>query len=184
LKKILVAGLGVGTMLTFAPAANAAPEGRRCGFSTLTDPQIEGSQSGQINAGPLVLDTTNPTASGFITCTIQVGTNDTHAEADAAKISGTTSTGVAALAGSVTYEVGTDEDVWICTEVHAGATVYYWDAASASWSTTGGTCDLSTSIETPPVGGEIDFLICPILAIVFPPEGDVLNIWDCPPYNS
>lgn len=31
------------------------------------------------------------------------------------------------------------------------------------------------------VGG--DPLVCPVLATMFPPEGDIPGVWDCPPYG-
>jgi hypothetical protein len=30
----------------------------------------------------------------------------------------------------------------------------------------------------------LDPIICPVLAIVYPPEGDIPGIWDCPPYGN
>jgi hypothetical protein len=30
----------------------------------------------------------------------------------------------------------------------------------------------------------IDSIVCPIYAVVFPPEGDIPGIWDCPPYGN
>ena len=35
-----------------------------------------------------------------------------------------------------------------------------------------------------PIFNLIDALSCPVLAIMFPPEGDVPGLWDCPPYND
>ena len=186
LKKLAIAGLVAGTALSFVPAANAAPaaEGRKCTFFTTTDPQVEGSMTGEINAGPIVLDSSNPAATGNVTCTLQTGVNDTHAEADAAVLTGPQSTGAAVAAGTVTFEVGAEEDVYICTKVNVGGTVYFWDVASGSWSVSGGLCAIATSIETPPIGTELDPIVCPYLDDYFPPDGDVANVWDCPPYES
>jgi hypothetical protein len=194
-KKFAIAGLAAGTVLAFAPAAHAAadPQGLLCGFSSVTDPSIEGSQTGEIDGGPLVLGTDGGVYTGSLTCTIQTGTNDTHAEADAGSITGPTTTGVVAAGGTVTYEVGADEDVWLCTSVNVqGQGTLYYDETTGTWGGSSGACALAISAETPetgPIGSELDPILCPILSIVFPPEGDVVlpvlgKIWDCPPYDA
>ena len=30
----------------------------------------------------------------------------------------------------------------------------------------------------------LDSVVCPVLAVVFPPQGDVPGVWDCPPYGA
>lgn len=32
--------------------------------------------------------------------------------------------------------------------------------------------------------GLINSIICAVLALWFPPNGDIPGLWDCPPYNS
>jgi hypothetical protein len=195
LKKLVVAGLAAGTVFAFAPVAHAAadPQGLLCGFSSVTDPSIEGSQTGEIDGGPLVLGTDGGVYTGSLTCTIQTGTNDTHAEADAGSITGPTTTGVVAAGGTVTYEVGTDEDVWLCTSVNIeGQGTLYYDETTGTWGVPAGACAHAISARAPDTGEQeelLDTIISPILSIVFPPEGDVVlpvvgKIWDCPPYDA
>lgn len=31
---------------------------------------------------------------------------------------------------------------------------------------------------------ETDSFTCPVLAVLFPPEGDIPGVWDCAPYNT
>ena len=195
MRKLLIAGLVAGTALTFAPAAYAAPDpsGILCGFSSTTDPQVEGSQTGEVDAGPILLgDDTDPTVvySGSVTCTIQVNAA-THAGADACAVTGPNGTAVIAAAGTCTYATTSGDNVYLCTQVNidGGPTLYFADSndplVEGEWSTDpNSACGLATSVDPGPIGGELDPLLCPILAILFPPEGDILNIWDCPPYNN
>ncbi len=140
MKKLAVTGLVTGIVLAFAPAAYAAPDptGFTCGFASVSDPQVEGSQTGEIDATLVLTDDTDPTVTytGYVKCTIQTGTNDTHAEVDAAVLQGNWGPGpIAAAAGTFTYEVGSaDEDVYICTEVVTNGGTLYWDAVNEVWS--------------------------------------------------
>jgi hypothetical protein len=49
-------------------------------------------------------------------------------------------------------------------------------------------CGLAAREDGQTTGDFIDTIICPVLALVFPPEGDVFlpsigKVWDCPPYD-
>lgn len=152
-----------------APAAYAYDAtGFLCGFTSVTDPQVEGSQTGEMDGGPLfATDDSGVPVAGTIDlfCTIQVGTNDTHAEADAGMCS-FVGTGVVAGACTVTYEVGADEDVYVCSEIwiyESGHTTLFWDDANATWSYNPNVgCALAVSAETPEAD-PLDPLLCPIL---------------------
>src|SRR3712207_1431022 len=155
------------------PAAQATPpiEGRRCTFFSSTDPQVEGSQTGEINGGPYLIS-----GSGTMTCTIQVNAS-THAGADACSVTGPETTGFVAAAGTCTYASALEDNVYMCTQIDEGGVTYYWHdngttPASGFWTTSNSaSCALATSIETPD-GAELDPIICPVLALLFPPEGD------------
>jgi hypothetical protein len=193
--RLVVAGLVTGTVLGFAPVAHAAPAptGFRCGFSSVTDPTTGNTQVGEVDATLVLTDDTDParTYTGYVTCTIQTGINDTHAEADAAAVTGISGPGpLAAVAGTVTYAVADHENVYLCTEVVTDGGTVYWDALNEVWSSDPDVgCDNPAYPEPQPDPlPDWDLMICPILAIVFPPEGDVTvpvlgKVWDCPPYD-
>lgn len=76
----------------------------------------------------------------------------------------------------------------LCTELRvAGEPPLYWDDDAEDWS---GDPDVACYI--PPDGGPdpepierlLDQLVCPVLALVYPPEGDIPGVWDCPPYGN
>jgi hypothetical protein len=172
------------------PALAAEPLGRPCAFTSATDPQVEGSQTGGLVGGPLLVtgDDGLP-AEADLFCTVQVN-SPTHAGADSVMCE-TDGTAVVVLGCTATYATQTGDNVYLCTAVwlywhgHIG---WYWDADSSTWSTDPNVpCALATSLQTPDLG-EVDPLVCPVLALVFPPEGDIGvpvagKIWDCPPYD-
>ena len=186
--------------------ASATPIGRLCSFLSITDLTVEGGQrqTGQTNGGP-VTDDTSVGATITLTCTIQVGAaNNTHAGADAVALSNT-GTGAALLAGQMSYVSPEGQPVYLCTQVSVNGTTYYWDASATgvhpnlpgNWSSTGGLCNEAIrqeifpgpfapllDIVDPILTGIVDPVVCPVLAVLFPPEGDITGVWDCPPYDD
>ena len=174
--------------------------GRECSFTSVTDPTVENgqTQAGQINGGPIG-DLNQPTATVTLTCTIQVGAaNSTHAGADAVALSGT-GTGFASVAGQASYTSPEGQPVYLCTQATINGTTYYLDETNSEWtfnSSAGCGEAISQEILPGPLApvftivdqlfvDVIDPTICPTLATLFPPEGDIPELgWDCPPYGG
>lgn len=185
MRRLLLGAVAVIATLPYAPAAHASPGGNGllCGTESEWDPQVEGSRTGELRGGPLILSNeTRPPVfyTGQLVCTIQTGVNDTHAEQDTAFLRGARNTGVAIVAGNVTYEVGVAEDIYVCTQVNFdGFGPRYYDRWSG-WTTDPGAACLpaydarSTARNTG----------CSALAGLFPPEGDVVvfdtTVVQCP----
>jgi hypothetical protein len=209
-RKIAIATLALGAVVSSfgtIPSASAATsaDGRRCSFGSTTNPGAEpDTQTGQIQAGPAVINdggTPPGVHSGHFVCTIQVSAS-THAGPDAASVTGPDTTGVIAAQGQVTYTAGDDAPVYLCTEIVVDGQSWYYDdptvvGATGTWTTSSSaSCGLATSLDPGndptvlAIEGLIDAIICPVLAIVFPPEGDVTlpdpvgKVWDCPPYDA
>ena len=207
----LVAG---GLHLGYVVPAHATPVGRLCSFWSVTDPTVEGgqTQTGEINAGP-VTDDTQVGATITVTCTIQVGAaNSTHADTDAVACA-STGTGAVSVACQASYVSPEGQPVYLCTEVTVhGTTTYYRDSVAGTWSSSPSvSCEDAAmqQIHTktlsdliPQLAPVVDQLaqqvlsevvqptICPVLAVLFPPEGDVVllpahgTIWDCDPSSQ
>ena len=191
-------------MLIGAPEASATPIGRNCSFTSVTDPTVENgeTQTGQINGGPIT-DDTQPTASIYLLCTIQVGAaNSTHVGADAVLLQAW-GTGVAVVAGQASYVSPEGQPVYLCTEVWvadpSGHTTLFLNSVDGTWSTSNSVpCGEAISQEILPgpfapvidavnqvLVDVVDPVICPILAGQFPPEGDIPEVgYDCPPYGG
>jgi hypothetical protein len=175
-------------------AAQAVP-GALCGFAAFPRDEDDDRFSGVLVGGPLAFpDGPVPASTGTLVCTIQIEANDTHGEADAAVITGTTSV-VSTVAGTVTYGLPDNADLYLCSHVEFGGTapVLYWDASAGGWSTSASVpCSSAFTAQAPdpgPVTGGDDAIYCPILSIAFPSEGDVVlpglrPVWDCPPYDD
>lgn len=135
--RALVATLVVGAVspVSAAPARAVPASTHRCGLVSATDVSrgFGETQIGTVAGGP-VGDLADPAATVTVTCTVQVGAaNSTHAGADAAVV-----TGAMAAAGAVSYEMGDDEPVFLCTQATVGVTTWYWDAGGDDWSTSPG----------------------------------------------
>jgi hypothetical protein len=143
IRRITLVALALGglNLVPLAPAEAQSPvpspvaNGRRCTFSSVTDPDGEPeSQVGQINAGPLAA--ASPGASIQITCTIQVGGADsTHAGADTAVVTSTVSLQVASIPPTeddnpptISYVSPENTPVFLCTEAIINGVSWYWDA--------------------------------------------------------
>jgi hypothetical protein len=172
-----------------------------CGWASITDPTSVDRQVGEIHGGPMVATAVDP-AAGLVlvtlTCSLRTGPyTATHLDPVAASASAS-GFGIAVLPPTpVAYPAAPDAFVSVCTDVvladGAGSTHYYWDAWVQEFSTdpsvpcTGAEC-LST--ECGPSGqvdrllaDAVDPVVCPVLAMPFPPDGDN-DVWECPPYGS
>jgi hypothetical protein len=135
---VVAAGLAVGSPAHAGPVPPGVAEGRRCTFSSVSDPAGEEEAFvGQINAGPLAA-----TAAGAgiqITCTIQVGgANSTHAGEDADSVTSTAGTQVASIPPTdddlppvVNYVAPENTPVFLCTEAIINGQSWFWDATIA-----------------------------------------------------
>ena len=181
-----------------SPAQAGAPvtDGFLCNYGEPFDgSRQEGTRLLQVYGGPVLLteaDGVTP-ARGTLVCRVVMSAypypsypTHTYAGTDVAG----RGTGVLA-AGPAVVRVAGDEswDIALCTRfVNDGDGVtYYWNDDLSEWSTSPTVrCYLDVDpIEDPTdLGPTFDSVICPILALLFPPEGDVQGIWDCPPYGN
>jgi hypothetical protein len=180
-----------------APAHAAPPGGLRCGYTTFTDLRDETGRTtfGELEGGPILLDS-DPAGQpvwGSLTCTFQLYPNVRHSDADLFRASSTVTPGVAYLAPAA-YRLEADplDPLMLCSQVDlVGRGSLYWDSPTQTWSADpDATCaDPWEGEGDPPPDDQIfyevvDPAVCPPLATVVPPEGDVDNVYDCPPYGS
>ena len=182
------------------PASADAPvtDGLICSFTTVIDPTAEeGTQTGQLEGGPVLFtvapDGTTP-QEGTLICRVQVV--DAFASdhtGSGPSVSGRINAAGVAVAGPyvITINRTGSQNVFLCSEFvdNSEGLVYYWDDDNSEWSTNPVVhCGLSLTGDKggAPRDSEVlvDSIICPILALVFPPEGDIPGIWDCPPYGN
>ena len=205
----LVTALAVGALLVTGPSAQAHPVGQHdpygsvCDLKSVSDPQVEGSQTGEVH-GSLVIEEpeTATLEAGYMTCTVQVNA-PTHAGPDACRIPGPHSVSEVWAAGTCSISAGDDDNVYVCTHVDIDGhpTLYYDDPndplGDGDWSIdpTRARCRLASGVLAPGSGETpwkelhevqllVDSIVCPILTWIFPPDGDIEGIWDCPPYWS
>jgi hypothetical protein len=89
---------------------------------------------------------------------------------------------VSAGPAQITYVATATDNVYLCSEFtdDYDGTTYYWDDVNGEWSTSAATpCGLATSTDGDP--SALLQILCPVTALLFPPEGDVPPILDCPP---
>lgn len=198
--KALVAGAVLAALLP-GPAQAAAPdaEGVLCGFASTGHPTDAGVQVGEIDGGPLAVanvdDAFAQPVTATLTCAIHVGWgNLTHAGSDAVSASATGNAVVTLPPTVVSYKYDpyTFEVIAVCTELavtdgHGDTYHLYYDGFREEFSS-------SPNVECqwawgepppppPPIWERVDAIVCPIFAVVFPPYGDIPDIWDCPPYG-
>ena len=187
----LVALAVAGVLSTATPALADPPiaDGLLCQFASIQDPLDPGMQTGEFSVGPAHLteaDGTTP-EDGTLVCTIQVDVSDHTGDGPAVHAHGTGWFGGQPYPFYLTsYEDGAN--VYLCAEFtdDSDNVTYFWDDSLGEWSTDITVpCGRATGSTEP--GEEkkyLDSLVCPILAILFPPNGDVGNVWDCPPYDD
>ena len=203
MRALRTALVAVVALLPFAPspAGAAEPAGVECEYSGVSEPQASQRGTAEIDAGPIVLDS-DPAGQpvwGSVTCTLLVnGSRHSDTAAAVATVTSDVTPGVAHLAPTlVWYGVDPDDVVVLCTRVDVvGGPTYYWTPpqtsdGAGSWSTDpDAPCDgwhagselLATLLDQ--AEAALDTVVCLPLAVLFPPEGDVDGIWDCPPYGS
>jgi hypothetical protein len=192
---LAVTTLALATALPAAPAAAADPAGVRCGLSTWTNPFDPDRTWGEFDAGPLVLDA-DPAAQpvrGSVTCTLVDGFH--HDSPVLASATSRTTPGVVALEPTfASFHWSETAILSVCTSVDvAGRDRLHHDPTLGDDG--GWTADATARCQ--PVFGPaeplplvddvwllLDSIVCPALAVAFPPQGDVPGVWDCPPYGS
>ena len=173
-------------------AAAGEPAGADCGFASVEWPGST-RQVGELDAGPILLDddVAAPAASGTVTCRLLVGG---WRHVDPAAVTVTSEPGARVVyvpPTRIEYENPGSDDVYLCTRVDvAGRGPLYLDSERDVWSADpyvpcgaawGNDPDPDPSPGLEPY---VDMVVCPVLAVAFPPQGDVPGIWDCPPYES
>ena len=186
--KRTVIGLAIaGLALTYAPAYADTPEthGLICQFASVIDPTAEeGTQSGQISGGPVLLleqDGMTP-ETGTLLCRIQVN-NDTHT-GTGPTVSGHGTGVLVAAPATVTYLAADTDTVSLCAEFvdDSDGVTYYWDGVNGEWSTSSAVpCGLAEGGTGDPSDDRINLLPCPIFAQLPSPLAETLQeTWeDC-----
>ena len=159
------------------------PSGFLCAVSTVGD-------QAEIDGGPLLLvDDDGTVRSGTLTCRLRAGTVEYAPSA--------TGTGVVTLPPVVVPRPDASTAT-LCTEFRylGGPTLYYHasddPAQDGHWTTDPTTpCALLTSTDPGDPGEPFWWLVrellfeqCQLLALLFPPHGDVPGMVDCPPYET
>ena len=165
-----------------------APVDTLCTFVAFSDPTAEPDiETGALSGGPLTLPgfdvESAAVGSGTLVCRIQVNV-ESHQGAGP-QVSGHGPGVVTAGPAQVSYVATPADSAYLCAEFLADATgmTYYYDAVHHLWSTDPSvSCDLALNLGTL-APDDIDGTVCPLLAAVFPPDGDVPG-WDCPPYGN
>jgi hypothetical protein len=204
-RKLGLGALALAAMMASAVTTGAhaapvtGPDGRKCGFNSVTDPGTEGGdvQTGEINGGPLV-------GTGTLTCTIQVG-GAFHDDPDNGASASASGAGVVALPPTlVSYNSPENVPVFLCTSFTTASGTIYWVPGATplegAWTSNAHSlCGLATSAGTDdlePYELLLDQIICPVLAtlegvgvpgvVEVGDQGDVFVagdlFWDCPPY--
>ncbi len=121
-------------------------------------------------------------ASGSVTCTVQDAA--THGGTDRGNATSAETPGVAVL--PPTELEGRGSARYVCTSVRTQGTTYYRDAATGGWSPSPSVaCDEMLLVRVPTCTDVCDIdTPCLLLPLLFPPNGDVPGVWDCPPYDG
>lgn len=192
MRRLPVAGLvlaGVLATLTAAPARADTPtaDGFLCRLEERAD-DVTGDRVARISGGPVLITEANGVVpeTGLFVCGVRFRA-DLSAPADHTGSGPQTArqgTGVF-TAGPGEYPWPSTGYTWLCTEFldDSDNVTYYWDDAQGEWSTDPAVpCLFAPKSDEPPVP-LVDQLVCPVLVLLFPPEGDVPDLWDCPPYE-
>jgi hypothetical protein len=177
LKKLAIAAIALGGLVSFATGAAHADApgaaGFTCGFSSSDDPTgtvaNPGTQVGEVDGGPIAVadlpvvddtttpptvtfDTTGNPASGTITCALQVGGTGTYAEADAVSASASGTVVVYLPPTLISYQAGATDPVWSCTtwtltDANGDSETVYLDDATGEFSTDATTATCALAIS-------------------------------------
>jgi hypothetical protein len=164
-KKLAIAALALGGLVSFATGAAHADApgaaGFTCGFTSSDDPSgavaNPGTQVGEVDGGPIAVadlpvvddtttpptvtfDTTGNPASATITCALQVGGTGVYAETDAVNASATGTVVVTLPPTLISYQAGPTDPVWSCTtwtltSANGETVTLYLDDPSGEFST-------------------------------------------------
>lgn len=156
---VVAASLGFAAVAPAQAQLGEPAVGRRCSFSSITDPTGENDdvQTGQVNAGPL--SATAPGATIQIICTIQVGAlGATHSGPDACQVASPVMLQTATIPPTddnepplCSYVSPEGQTVYMCTEVVINDERYYWDDVNMTWSRSNGVaCATATTQEIYP----------------------------------
>jgi hypothetical protein len=200
--KLALATLALVPLAVLTGPARAAtdPTGFLCGFTSHVDPtDLTGArQVGELDGGPLaIVDESGAPLTGRLSCTVQVGLADSrHADPDAARATGPETTGVVVVPPTpVTFPTSPDGWYHVCAEVAiTGGATLYWDTSNdptveGHWSTDPVTARCE---QVPPPGPDcrrcppawepewiVESILCPVTALVFPPDGAIPGVLDC-----
>ena len=172
-------------------------KGKRCSLASAKDPTTEGStQTGTIQGGPVGAPGFGggPTSSTTLTCTVQVGSRGGGGGAQAVSVSASGIGFAILLPVTVSFSQFGDQPVYVCTTVTVDGTTYEFDEDSGEYVTGGGaSCRQATSPDPGPptapqplgdllaqlrnsTGPLVAAAVCPLLALLFPPDGTVLGL--------
>jgi hypothetical protein len=133
LRRRLLAAVATAALLAPLPPAQAddppAPVGRPCSFLVSTNPFADEGKAGQVNGGPVVV----PGYDVSLRCSIHVDDAWRHADPAAAAAATPPTPSVAVLAPTPVWYDAPDYVEYLCTEVSAGGTTWYW--TGEAWST-------------------------------------------------
>ena len=203
MRRIVLVLLSVAALVGTPAVADppGATDGVLCYSADVRDDDAgDDTYEGVLGGGPVVIRREDGMLeSGMLVCRLQVGVRNHDGSGPEVSAFGP---GVFSGApSSITYSTKdndpTDGDpVYLCSEFQLDFfTKYYWDSAARRWSTNSSVPCLKAfgsydpNAEPSPTQVFLDSILCPILAIVFPPEGDIVlpvigTIWDCPPYGN
>lgn len=180
MKKLLLAGLALGSMVTaFSMPAHAAdPEGRKCAMNSATDVTTEaGKQAAVVTAGPLYTG-----EAGTLVCTIIVNANSHSTVGKSVPVAA--SNGVAVLEPTqVQYNATAADTVALCTKWVGASGTKYWVSAQppnlGHWSTNASdACGEALTIAP-------NYPTCPLWLTIDKYLGTpIAETWqDCEPYE-
>lgn len=170
------------------------PSGVMCGLTAATDTSPDaapGAMTGTVDAGPLLLTLDGVLRRGWLRCSIQLGYPQ-HAAPDVVVVTGTGTDVAVVTPTAVAFTAAPETPVYQCTEVDfEGWGRLYWASnglGGGNWTYDAtASCDAGLSVDVPlddVTVAAVDPIVCPQLSAVFPPDGDVPDVWDCPPYGS
>ena len=195
-------------VVALAPAAPARAwtptfAGDLCTFSASQGPTMD-TWDGVLSGGPLAvagLPTMLPAAEEDLFANpVTVSLSCTLGLDGIATVATTSGTGeVVVVAPPTPFSYVADDPMYfeMCSAVTVtplgGPTErYYWDYAAnrfsvdpaapcyiSSWA-----CPESDPCSGPDLIEYVDLLVCPKFALLFPPDGDIEGLWDCPPYGD
>jgi len=191
-RRLALLAAAVAVAAANGPAAAAPPElqGLTCGYTFASTPA---GWAGEIDGGPIAAVSAD-VASLTLTCSIVAGPSYGHGDAPVVTASASGSQ-AAVLPPTPFAGPLPGRTLGMCTRVSLtmrdGTThELYYDADREEFTTDPGVS--CATVEQPCSSTQrcspiqepelVDPIVCPILAVVLPPDGDVDGVWNCPPY--